>query len=68
MENKEKDMSFETYIVRAQKLYHFLKFKGFYCKRIEKSRDNPKWNVFHFTNNEELLKAIEEYRSLTKNK
>lgn len=64
--NSVKEMSYENksnYIVRSQKLAGFLMTKGFKLHKIEPSFSNPKINVFVFTNSDQLLKIIEEYKN-----
>lgn len=58
--------NFKTYVVKSQKLAGYLMLNGFKLHEIKESISNDGRNVFIFTNSEDLLKKVEQYK-LTKN-
>lgn len=53
------------YIVFNQRMAGYLMQQGFVLKRIEKTKKaDSNRNIFIFNENEDLLKAIEQYKSL----
>lgn len=54
----------KEYIVFSMKLAGFLMQKGFVLKRMEKTnRDNSNRNVFYFNETEDLLLAVEQFKT-----
>jgi hypothetical protein len=55
----------KEYIIFNQRLAGFLMMNGFVLKRMEKSKyTDSKMNVFIFNESENLLEAINSYKSL----
>ena len=53
-----------TFVCRSQRLAGSLMVKGFKLHEIKPSKNDPRKNVFIFTNSEELQKVVEEYRQM----
>jgi hypothetical protein len=55
----------KEYVIFNQRLAGYLMMNGFVLKRLDKSKHkDSKMNVFIFNESENLLKTIEQYKSL----
>lgn len=58
----------EKYICKRYRLLSFLKAKGFLPEATLPDKDNPKFNVWIYSNSEELEAAVAEYLEQARNR
>ena len=50
------------YLVYSLKMAHYLINKGFEVKNTSININNPKYKVYYFENNDDLLAAVNSYK------
>lgn len=50
-------------IIYNQRLAGYLMMNKFVLQGMEKDKQNPNFNIFHFKESDDLLKAIKEFKS-----
>ncbi len=57
------NVEFLTYVCRSQRLAGSLMIRGFKLHEIKPSKNDPRKNVFLFTNSKELREEVERYKN-----